>query len=207
MKRKLFALSALLLCACANTESTTLEEMIFDNGEYKEIRRAEVSTNVPVKEIEIDGEDVEIVVDEPGTYQLPNRYELYNEYAPTAEVFAIPAARAANKMLDETREFYEQNGNVFLFITDIKKADRHLPDGIYNAERTTRKIIEGSKTFKVVNNKDEADYILQTVIDNAGTPEEPILVYRMILLDRDNKKINEWTESFRRLINDDRSWW
>lgn len=207
MKKILSLFSVLAIGACANTESSTLQEIIFDDGEYTEVRRAPVSKEMPVVEIERTAPEVEIVVDEPGTYQLPHRDERYERYAPTAEVFAIPAARATNLMLDETREFYEQNGDVFLFITDIKKADRKLPDGIYNAERTTRKIIEGSKTFKVVNDKDEADYILETIIDNAGTPAEPILVYRLILLDRDNKKINEWTETFRRVVNDDRSWW
>ena len=91
------------------------------------------------------------VVEGFGTYQLPTRAERYEEYAPMAEVYAIPAARATNRMLDDTRDIYENNGDTFLFITDLKKADRKMPDGIYNAERTTRKIIEGSKTFKVVN--------------------------------------------------------
>ena len=45
------------------------------------------------------------------------------------------------------------------------------------------------------------------LIDNAGTPEEPILVYKLILFDGKNNKINEWTETMRRVRNDDRSWW
>ena len=208
MKKNISLIPVLLaLGACAGTEDSTLQNVIFDDGEITEVREATVSRQAPVKEIALPETEVEIVVDEPGTYQLPTRAERYEENAPTAEVYAIPAARATNRMLDESREFYEHNGDTFLFITDIKKGDRKLPDGIYNAERTTRKIIEGSKTFKVVNDKAEADYILETIIDNAGTPEEPILVYRMILLDTENNKINEWTEVFRRLSNDDRSWW
>lgn len=208
MKKSLIMFSVLLLLgACVHTEESTLQEIVFDDGEITEVREVTVSKQAPVKEVTMPETEVEIVVDEPGTYQLPTRAERYEENAPTAEVYAIPAARATNRMLDETREFYEHNSDTFLFITDIKKADRKLPDGIYNAERTTRKIINGSKTFKVVNDKAEADYILETIIDNAGTPEEPILVYRMILLDTDNNKINEWTEVFRRLSNDDRSWW
>lgn len=207
MKKALMILGLLALQACANTENSTLEEIIFDDGDYKEVREVKVSKQAPVKEIALPAEKVEIVVDEPGTYQLPTRAERYEEYAPIAEVYAIPAARATNRMLDETRDFYENNGDTFLFISGLKKADRKMPDGIYNAERTTRKIIEGSKTYKVTQNKDEADYILETIIDNAGTPEEPILVYRIIMLDTDNSKINEWTETFRRLSNDDRSWW
>lgn len=208
MKKTISLVSGLaLLAACASTEDTTLNEIIFDDGELVEVREAVVSEEAPVKEISVPQSDFMIVSDAPMTFQLPTRAERYEANAPTAEVYAIPAARATNKMLDETREFYEHNGDTFLFITDIKKGDRKLPDGVYNAERTTRKIIEGSKTFKVVNDKTEADYILETIIDNAGTPENPILVYRMILLDTENNKINEWTETLRRLQNDDRSWW
>ncbi len=196
----------LSVAACANTENSTLEEIIFDDGYYTETRKVTVQKQAPAPVREAPAADVE-VVEGFGTYQLPTRAERYEEYAPMAEVYAIPASRATNRMLDDTRDIYENNGDTFLFITDLKKADRKMPDGIYNAERTTRKIIEGSKTFKVVNDKSEADYILETIIDNAGSPEEPILVYRMILLDTESKKINEWVETFRRVGNDDRSWW
>ena len=207
MRKTLIAICGLLgLTACANTENSTLEEIIFDDGNYSETRRVTVQKQAPAPIVEAPAANVE-VVEGFGTYQLPTRAERYEEYAPMAEVYAIPAARATNRMLDDTRDIYENNGDTFLFITDLKKADRKMPDGIYNAERTTRKIIEGSKTFKVVNDKNEADYILETIIENAGSPEEPILVYRMILLDTENKKINEWVETFRRVGNDDRSWW
>ena len=207
MRKTLIAICGPLgLAACANTENSTLEEIIFDDGNYSETRRVTVQKQTPAPILEAPAANVE-VVEGFGTYQLPTRAERYEEYAPMAEVYAIPAARATNRMLDDTRDIYENNGDTFLFITDLKKADRKMPDGIYNAERTTRKIIEGSKTFKVVNDKNEADYVLETIIENAGSPEEPILVYRMILLDTENKKINEWVETFRRVGNDDRSWW
>lgn len=207
MRKTLIAICGLLgLAACANTENSTLEEIIFDDGNYSETRRVTVQKQTPAPILEAPAANVE-VVEGFGTYQLPTRAERYEEYAPMAEVYAIPAARATNRMLDDTRDIYENNGDTFIFITDLKKADRKMPDGIYNAERTTRKIIEGSKTFKVVNDKNEADYVLETIIENAGSPEEPILVYRMILLDTENKKINEWVETFRRVGNDDRSWW
>lgn len=212
MKNKLLAVSALLMLnACAHSEDSTLQDILFEDSDNQETIRVETPEKLPVKEIEgveyvVEDRD-NVVIYEPATYQLPTREERYANYAPTAEVYAIPAARATNKMLDETREFYEQNGDVFLFIASLKKADRKLPDGVYKAEQVTKKIIEGSDTFKVTGNKEEADYILETIIENNGTPEEPILTYRMILSDTENNKINEWSETIRRLQNDDRSWW
>ena len=212
MKNKLLAVSALLMLnACAHSEVSTLQDILFEDSDNQETIRVETPEKLPVKEIEgveyvVEDRD-NVVIYEPATYQLPTREERYANYAPTAEVYAIPAARATNKMLDETREFYEQNGDVFLFIASLKKADRKLPDGVYKAEQVTKKIIEGSDTFKVTGNKEEADYILETIIENNGTPEEPILTYRMILSDTENNKINEWSETIRRLQNDDRSWW
>ena len=185
-----------MIGACSTNGDSTLEEMLFGEKSVKTAvptYRNTPGEDINIVEVDVDVEpedDEDVIVDNaPGTYQLPTRSERYALYAPLPEIYAIPATRATNKMLDETREFYEQNGDTFLFITDLKKGDRQLPDGIYKAEQTTRKIIEGSKTFK------------------AGTPEEPILVYRMILLDKDNKKINEWVEMVRRVNNDDRSWW
>ena len=215
MKKLMLAVAAVsMIGACSTNGDSTLEEMLFGEKSVKTAvptYRNTPGEDINIVEVDVDVEpedDEDVIVDiAPGTYQLPTRSERYALYAPLPEIYAIPATRATNKMLDETREFYEQNGDTFLFITDLKKGDRQLPDGIYKAEQTTRKIIEGSKTFKVVGNKDEADYILETAIDNAGTPEEPILVYRMILLDKDNKKINEWVEMVRRVNNDDRSWW
>ena len=82
-----------------------------------------------------------------------------------------------------------------------------LPDGFYKANRMTRDIIENSRTYKVVNNLNDADYYLEAYVENVGTEEAPIISYRLILFDHNNTKVKEWTETVRRLKNDDRSWW
>jgi len=212
MKNKFSVLGMLLLInACAYGDDTTLQDIIFEDPDTNEQIRMQIMEKAPsVKPQEQEdmvSDNETMVIYEANTYQLPSRDERYYNYAPLPEVYAIPAARATNKMLDETKEFYEQNDDVFLFINGLKKADRKLPDGIYKAEQVTKKIIEGSNTFKVTPNKNEADYVLDTIIENNGTPEEPILTYRMILLDKKDNKINEWSETVRRLGNDDRSWW
>lgn len=84
-----------------------------------------------------------------------------------------------------------------------------LPDGLYYAKDATRQIIEGSRTYTVVNNLNDADYYLETQIKEIPVQgaETPIIEYKIILNDKDNNKINEWTETIRQLQNDDKSWW
>ena len=202
MKRNIMVLPVflLILVSCSNTREITIQDIMFDE------MGNEVIAEQSVEAVRIP--DKVPAAASPARYRLQTRSDRYDANHINPQVYAIAATRATNKMLDETAEFYENpDGDVFLYIADIKKADRKMPDGIYSAARTTRDIIEGSKTFKVVNDMKEADYYLETVIDNAGTPEEPILVYKLILFDGKKNKINEWTETMRRVRNDDRSWW
>ena len=46
----------------------------------------------------------------------------------------------------------------------IKKTDENLPDGFYLARRETKDIIEGSGTFTLVNNLNEAQYYLEVSV-------------------------------------------
>ena len=218
MKKNATLLLAFLTAACTNTREVTIQD-IFVDDDGNEVIVDQTTTTIyePKTEVvEIEADDTEVIkipqtvpsVAAPTKYRLQTRSDRYDAQNVAPQIYAIAATRATNKMLDETAEFYENpNGNTFLYITDIKKADRKLPDGVYSAARTTKNIIEGSKTFKVVNQMDEADYYLETIIDNAGTPEEPIFVYKLILFDAKNNKINEWVETIRRVRNDDRSWW
>ena len=34
-----------------------------------------------------------------------------------------------------------------------------------------------------------------------------MVVYKLVLTDKDNNLINEWKETVRQVDNDDRSWW
>ena len=215
MKKLTTIISVLsLITGCANTTDSTLEDFWRDtideqHSEEETERLFSQASEVRIVK-ELPSQDLRtevIVIDEDDTYQLPTRDERYSEFMPLPEVYAIPAIRATNKMLDETRNLYDSNGDVFLFIAAIQKNDKKLPDGIYKAEQVNRKIINGSNTFKVVNDKSEADYILSPSIDNIGSTEEPVIEYRLILTDTENNKINEWVETVKRLNNDDRSWW
>lgn len=138
---------------------------------------------------------------------LHESQEVELEMAITPEVYALAATRATNKMLDETRDIYENGNNVFLFISAPKKLDSSLPDGFHYAQKVTNDIIEGSNDYKVVSNQEEADYYLQVLIDKSGTLDMPAITYKLIMFDNEGVQVGEWSETVRRVRNDDRSWW
>lgn len=134
-------------------------------------------------------------------------HDLDFDYGITPQVYAIAATRATNKMLDQTADIYETNDNVFLYIADAEVKNSDLPAGYHAAEKITREIIEGGEGFKVTQQRNEADYQLKILIGNGGSKESPVIVYKLILLNKDGIKEREWTEAVRRVRNDDRSWW
>lgn len=127
----------------------------------------------------------------------------------TPEVYGIVAKRTVNKMLDETAPLYEKAEAPTIFIREVKIEDDRLPDGFFYANKLTRQLLENANTFKVVNNKYDADYFLETEVDTVEFKNSPTpaIVYRVMLLDQRNGVIKEWKETIRQLKNDDKSWW
>ena len=121
------------------------------------------------------------------------------------DVYAILATRATNKMLDETSHIHSQRPAPKLFIRDIQAGDE-LPSGFFAAERQVRRIIDGSRTFTLVNNVDDADYTLTIELDKVSS-SVPSVKYTVTLYDDDNEQVNQWIETIRQVGNDDRSWW
>ena len=125
----------------------------------------------------------------------------------TPEVYAIAATRAANKMLDETGEIYEDLNKPKLYIMQPRRVDKTLPDGIFYARKVVREIIEGSRNYTVVDNLNDADYFLEVDIDRGGNGQTPTIIYGMALFDKNNVMIGEWSETLKKVRNDDQSWW
>lgn len=124
------------------------------------------------------------------------------------EVYTIVATRAVNKMLDDTRSIYEKNGKAKIYVTETEIEDQ-LPNGKFLSERVTEQIIDASRTFVVVNNKNDADYYTETLIKKIEIEgnNSPMIQYKITLFEKDGKKVNEWTEVIRQVQNDDKSWW
>ena len=80
---------------------------------------------------------------------------------------------------------------------------------MYYAKDTTKRIIDESHIYIPVNNLNDADYYLETQIKEISFQNNqiPFIEYKIVLFDKDNNKINEWTETIRQLQNDDKSWW
>lgn len=146
-----------------------------------------------------------IVINEPFVVPQTKYIDVNSEVTP--QIYAIAATRGTNKMLDQTADIYENGGNTFLYIKETQKIDKNLPDGFYSANRTIRDIIEGSNTYKIVNNMNDADYYLETKVFNDGTAETPIVSYQFTLYDSNNAEVRSWNETIRQLNNGDRSWW
>lgn len=139
-------------------------------------------------------------------------YGLSNLYEETSasQLYAVVAARATNKMLDQTTEIYERPARPKLYVMQIKKAGAgHVPDGFSHSRRVTREIIDGSKAFTLVNKQEDADYWLDIVVSRLNVEGMPgsLLQYKMILLDQNNNEVGSWMETIRQVQNDDRSWW
>lgn len=129
--------------------------------------------------------------------------------AVSPEVYALIAARVTNKMLDETAEVYEHNPRPTLYIMQVKKTAENLPDGFYLARRETKEIIEGSKTFTVVNTLNEAQYYLEISVSPIPLQgkELPGISYHLSLFTSHNAKVGEWAQMIKQVQNDDKSWW
>ncbi len=125
------------------------------------------------------------------------------------KVYAVVAARATNKMLDQTATLTAKTPRPRLYIKDMQILDANLPDGFAYAGKVTRDIIDGSQTFTLVNNYGEADYALEIIVDGATNPgaETPIIIYTLRLLDRNGTPQGQWSENIKQIRNDDRSWW
>lgn len=126
----------------------------------------------------------------------------------TPDVYAVVATRATNKMLDQTTALYETQPAPKLYLMQIKKSDPNLPDGFYYARQVTQEIINGSKTYTLVNNLNDANYYLEVIVSPLQVEgKAPALQYKMTLFNSQNEQIDQWAEIIQQVQNDDRSWW
>lgn len=121
------------------------------------------------------------------------------DYSP--EVYMVVATRAANRMLQDTSAIYDSGKTRTLYLKDTKLLSKDLPYGSHRLKGVTKDIISGSKTFDIVNNSKNADFIAETSADWYVAPNNtiPALQYTLTLFDRNGKKVNEWVEVIRQV--------
>ena len=188
MKKQIPLLSALLLLgACANTEDTTICKIFgwcyTPEPEYKEVV--------------VEG------------YSLAKRSDRYDSasYVISPQVYGIIASRVTNDMLNDAPGIMPCNKETPVYLEETKQIDRYLPDGPDAAGKAAREIIEGSQMMKLVDDKSQAEYVLDGSINNINTPEQPVIKYEMTMYDAQGNKIKSWSDSMRQVQNDDGSWW
>lgn len=146
-----------------------------------------------------------------GKIQREKRTKIYNNQEAIQDLmpqtYYIAASRVTNKMLDSVSDIYESGARPTLYISAVQREENSVPEGFYYAKGVTRDIIEGSKTFKVVNNIDEAQYVLETFTAERGNSDYPVILYSLILSDENGEIVDQWSETVHKIDNDDRSWW
>lgn len=122
------------------------------------------------------------------------------EYKP--EAYDVVATRATNRMLQDTAAVYDNGNNTqTVFIKDTRLLSSDLPYGSHRLKGITKEIIDGSRAFDVVNNANDADFVIETSADWYVTSDNvmPALQYKLSMQDRNGQKVNEWVEIIRQV--------
>lgn len=122
------------------------------------------------------------------------------------EAYEIAATRATNKMLDDTAEYYESKPAGKLYIKKIVKTSDNLPDGLYNAQRAIKKIVTGSGTYTVVDKVEDADYLLESSVNELGVGEIPTIQFKMSVNNKLDQPQKAWSVIIKQMP-EDKSWW
>lgn len=130
-------------------------------------------------------------------------------YVPDApEIYVISANRAVNTMQKEAEPLFKQVGRMKVYVDKATEMSDDLPGGIDKGTDIIKKRMQQMENVKVVNNKLVADYTLGSSADWYDTPTKtvPAIKYNIILKDRGDNLIGEWSEIIHQ-AEGDRSWW
>ncbi len=121
------------------------------------------------------------------------------KYSP--EAYIVVATRATNRMLQDTSAIYDGGKVRTIYIKDTKLLSQDLPYGSHRLKGATKDIISGSRTYEVVNNVNNADFVIDTSADWYVAPDNtmPALQYKLSMYDKSGKKVNEWVEIIRQV--------
>jgi len=121
-----------------------------------------------------------------------------SKYSP--EAYNVLATRATNRMLQDTSAIYDNGRTKTVYIKDTKLLSSDLPYGSQRLKGVAKEIISGAKAFDVVNNSNNADFIIDSSADWYVTDSAaPALQYKLAMFDKAGKKVNEWVEIIRQV--------
>lgn len=142
--------------------------------------------------------------DEPA---LPGQEDI--TYVPDApEIYIISANRTVNSMQKEAAAFFEQIGIMKIYIDEAQPKSDDLPGGTEKGTETLKNRFANMSNIIVTPTKDEADYVINSVIDWFDTPTKkvPAIKYDLFLNEKSGRVIGEWSEIIHQ-AEGDRSWW
>ncbi|MBR5598935.1 MAG: hypothetical protein IKW39_02730 [Alphaproteobacteria bacterium] len=186
---------------------TVHEEIITDDGSSDTSSASVVVENAPVAQPIVQNEYIEVTVDKnPYSAEVvdmrakPANVSIGTTAKYSPEAYIVVATRATNRMLQDTAALYEE-GTKRIYIKDIKLLSSDLPYGSHRLKGATKDIINGSKTFDVVNNINNADFVIEPsaewyVAQNNATPA---IQYKLSIKDKNGKKVDEWIEIIRQV--------
>lgn len=122
------------------------------------------------------------------------------------KVYDIAATRITNRMLDDSADIYEAKPISKLYIKKILKNSENLSDGLYNAQKSIKKIVNASGTYTVVDKIEDADFILASKVRELNNGTQPIVLFNMDILNKQEKPIKSWSVTIRQMP-EDKSWW
>lgn len=124
--------------------------------------------------------------------------DVASKYSP--EAYNVVATRAVNRMLQDTSAIYDNGRTKTVYIRDTKMLSSDLPYGSQRLKSVAKEIIGGAKAFDVVNNSNNADFIIDSSADWYVTDTAaPALQYKLAMFDRAGRKVNEWVEIIRQV--------
>ena len=155
--------------------------------------------------IESKSQKRQVCCNEKPCYQTADN-DLYVPDLP--EIYMVAANRTVNAMIVEATPFFEQAGNIKVWIDKEYQRSADLPGGMDKGTQTLKKRFEQIPGVTIVSNKNEADYVVGSKADwfDTATKKVPAIKYDLFLKTPDMKTFGEWSEIVHQ-AEGDRSWW
>lgn len=138
---------------------------------------------------------------QPATAARPDMQTIY-----MTDAYEIAATRITNKMLDDTADIYESKLSPKIYIKKIVKTSENLPDGLYSAQKTIKEIVSGSETYIVVDRQEDADFTLDSSVNELNAGNLPAIQFKMGINDKNNTPLKAWSIVIKQMP-EDKSWW
>lgn len=119
------------------------------------------------------------------------------------EAYTLAANRIFNDFIKETYGIYAKDHDIKVFIEDGNLKESDLPKGIDKGIDAFKKQLANSSTFKTVNSKDDADYIITTTAEwfDTYSKDVPAIKYTMHMADKSGTDVGTWSQIVRRADN------